>query len=58
MFDTQNSSQHLSEIYDQAKEFFIQKIPAENAVEVLEKYLNLPDKSKLPISLEDCTTAY
>lgn len=27
MFDTQNSSQHLSEIYDQAKEFFIQKIP-------------------------------
>lgn len=53
MFDTQNSSQHLSEIYDQAKEFFIQKIPAENAVEILEKYLNLPDKSKQPISLEE-----
>lgn len=52
MFYKQFSHQQLSEIYDQAKAFLIQQIPAENAAEILETYLNEPDKSGQPISLD------
>lgn len=47
------SGEDLRKIYDNAKEFLIEKISTENAAEILEHYLNLPNKSKNPIPLNE-----
>lgn len=47
------SAPSLEDIYDKAREFLISQIPSKDAESVLEHYLSLPDKSQLPVSLEE-----
>lgn len=44
---------NLSEAYDKAKEFLVGQIPSANAATILEHYLSLPDKSQIPVSLNE-----